>query len=457
MTDFYAYWDRQHEQQHERAQLNGHAAAPGTATAYAAAAIEDELSKLAATHEGRRNAQLNVSAYNLFQLVKAGHLDTEDTWNALLSTALGTGLTQTESQATLRSAWRAAHPRVVPEQQTVPQATVVSRPASADEPDEQSAPVLDQYQIDWCSLEQDDTKDEWIVEPILPARKLVALFSAPKVGKSLLLLEMAAAIATGRPVLGVTPEPRRVVYVDYENDPRADVRTRLVAMGYKLPELVDRLLFLSFPVLPGLDTKAGSDLLLDYCIRHDADAVVIDTVSRAVQGEENENDTWLRFYRHTGLALKQAGLACLRLDHTGKDPSKGMRGGSAKLSDVDAAWLMTAITETTFRLTCEAQRMPIAEKLLVLRRQLAPHLHHAVEGGGWAALADERQRQLIGYLNELYGDQTPPSFKDAMRRVKQRFGISPRFETVREAVQTRELSFNRLIFDGNRLDLEGEE
>jgi hypothetical protein len=59
--------------------------------------------------------------------------------------------------------------------------------------------------------------------------------------------------------------------------------------------------------------------------------VVIDTVSRAIDGEENSNDTW----------LNQLGIAMIRLDHSGKDETKGMRGGSAKSGDVDAVWLST--------------------------------------------------------------------------------------------------------------------
>ena len=86
--------------------------------------------------------------------------------------------------------------------------------------------------LDWHHLWADDTEEEWIVEPIIPARRLVALYSPPKMGKSLLSLEIAAAIAAGRTVLGQEAQPPKVVlYVDFENDPKVDVRERLTAMG----------------------------------------------------------------------------------------------------------------------------------------------------------------------------------------------------------------------------------
>src|SRR5690606_29027366 len=118
-----------------------------------------------------------------------------------------------------------------------------------------------------------------------------------------------------------------------------------------------------------LDTMAGAQELLAAAQVHECEVVVIDTVSRAVGGEENENDTWLSFYRNTGLAMKQAGIACLRLDHTGKDEDKGMRGGSAKYGDVDMVWKLSRITDETYQLTCTDNRLPVEQKELVLDRE----------------------------------------------------------------------------------------
>jgi len=234
--------------------------------------------------------------------------------------------------------------------------------------------------LDWHALWADESEEEWIVEPLLPARRLVALYSAPKVGKSLLLLELAAAIAAGnRFVLGTVLGPSRtVLYVDFENDPKADVRERLTAMGYG-PDDLGHLRYLSFPTIAGLDSERGAEELMAAVEYHAAEVVVIDTVSRAVAGEENENDTWLSFYRHTGLKLKQAGVALIRLDHSGKDEAKGQRGGSAKVGDVDAVWRMSRVTETVYRLDCEANRMPVTEKSLTLTRLEDPDLRHKVE------------------------------------------------------------------------------
>ena len=230
--------------------------------------------------------------------------------------------------------------------------------------------------LDWHEVWADQTEEEWIVEPLLARRRLVALYSAPKVGKSLLMLEIAAHIAAGKEVLGSKPpEPIRTLYVDFENDPHGDVRERLQDMGFG-PDDLRNLCYLSFPNLGKLDTQRGADELMAAVKHYRCEVVVIDTVSRSVEGDENENDTWLSFYRHTGLKLKQAKVALIRLDHSGKDEKKGQRGGSAKSGDVDAVWRLRKVNDTQFSLLCEANRFPVGESVVNLERVSDPHLRH---------------------------------------------------------------------------------
>jgi RecA-family ATPase len=255
--------------------------------------------------------------------------------------------------------------------------------------------------ICWDELWQTEDDDEWLLYPVIPARRLVTIYSPPKVGKSLLMLELAAGIACGRGVLGAQPQPpRKVLYLDYENDPRGDVRGRLQAMGYG-PGDLDNLIYLSYPMLGGLDTDKGGQRVVDIAVEHRVELVVIDTVSRSVEGEENCNDTWLGWYRNTGLKLKAASIAVVRLDHTGKDEEKGMRGGSAKYGDVDAVWALSRITDTTFRLRCTDARLQITERELTLTREVHPVLRHKVEGAGWKVVADAEIAAAIKALDAV--------------------------------------------------------
>ncbi len=292
--------------------------------------------------------------------------------------------------------------------------------------------------LDWHALWDDDEEEEWIHEPLLAARRLVSLYSAPKVGKSLLMLELAVGISRGEAVLGYTPTRRwRVLYVDFENDPRGDVRSRLQAMGYG-PDDLDHVDYLSFPTMAGLDSERGGCELLEAVMAYASEVVVIDTVSRAVDGEENSNDTWLGLYRHTGLKLKQAGVAAIRLDHSGKDESKGTRGGSAKSGDVDAIWKLTRVTEERFRLECTESRMQIDTKSLQLTRRRLPRLHHSVDV--LSGVSDREAKVLhlldLANANGLAADAN----REAIRELAKIRGIGVRNDVLAEVVKRRKLS-----------------
>src|SRR5674476_1009499 len=249
--------------------------------------------------------------------------------------------------------------------------------------------------LDWNALWADDQEEEWIHDPLLPARRSVVIYSAPKVGKSLLMLEMAVAISRGETFLDYTGRQVRVLYVDFENDPRGDVRSRLQAMGYS-PGDLDGLDYLSYPSMAGLDTERGALELLEAVKAYGSEVVIIDTVSRAVDGKENENDTYLAMYRHTGLALKRAGIAVIRLDHSGKDEAKGTRGGSAKSGDVDAIWKLSRVTEGRFRLECTSSRMALNTKSLLLTRRTLPRLHHSVNAISAVTDRQAKVAELVG-------------------------------------------------------------
>ena len=258
----------------------------------------------------------------------------------------------------------------------------VAPPQEADTLDDDARDrVLAEFPaLDWDALwAEDDSGEEWLAEPLLARGRGVSIYSPVKAGKSLLLLEIAVLLACGESVFGYEPkEPITVLYVDFENDPRGDVRTRLKDMG-RDPSHLARVRYLSFPSLSSLDTPQGGQQLVNAAKAYGADIVIIDTASRVISGPENDNDTWLAFYKHTGMRLKVARIGYVRLDHSGKDPNKGARGGSAKGGDVDAIWHMKAEGDGVVILSLDDARFPIAERYLPLRRETAPTLRHVVD------------------------------------------------------------------------------
>lgn len=250
--------------------------------------------------------------------------------------------------------------------------------------DEVASPPADTLDVfvGWDKFWARDRREaEWLYPPILARGRGHAIFAAHKVGKSLVLLDIAARLATGR-------DPVVVVYLDYEMG-EDDLYERLADMGYGADTDLSRLRYALLPSLPPLDQPDGAAALfaiLDAVEAAHPDhhvVVVIDTTGRAVAGEENSADTIRGFYRWTGLGLRQRGATWARLDHAGKDPTRGQRGSSAKGDDVDVVWRITP-ADGGLLLRREASRMSWIPERVALHRSVDP-LRFVVADGMWPA------------------------------------------------------------------------
>ena len=253
-------------------------------------------------------------------------------------------------------------------------------------------PDDDVPEIDWPNFKNEDFDDaRWLIEPIIPAGSSVALYAVSKTGKSLLAFDLVAAAASGRPILGGAPleEPIHVLYVDQEMT-RREAWDRADDLGYFSPDHEESLITLGkhmhyanmYP-WPPLDTAAGGEKLLKKALRVQAKLVVIDTLIRTVEGEENSADTIKNFYQHTGMALKAAGIALLRIDHAGKDLTRGQRGTSAKRDDVEVVWFLKKLPgslpdKIMLTLVNEASRVDWVEEDIHITRNVGARLSHTI-------------------------------------------------------------------------------
>jgi hypothetical protein len=117
-------------------------AAAGHNPTYVAAAIRNELGRLAAAPNGWRNRTLNRAAFAVFQFVKAGHANEDAVRAELDRIATATGLTRCtqpwcsppgsrcEIHQTIDSAWKAATPRDIPAAGAAAPAFTMEAPAA---------------------------------------------------------------------------------------------------------------------------------------------------------------------------------------------------------------------------------------------------------------------------------------------------------------------------------------
>ncbi|WP_024444366.1 AAA family ATPase [Mycolicibacterium iranicum] len=308
-------------------------------------------------------------------------------------------------------------------------------PQPAPTPAHKRYPVVDWHR----AFDGAGEEVNWLVPDFIARGQSYALVSTAKAGKSLLMLDVAAAIAAGRSVLGQKPQPPvRVLYVDHENTD-FDVIERLRDMGYSPADLAN-LRYLSFPSMPPLDGAAGGIDLVAVAEHHDAALVVIDTVARVVAGEENSADTYRALYRHTLAPLKGAGRAVVRLDHRGHGVKTTARGSSAKADDVDAVWMLDTSPggedgDVFVNLGLERQRSNAHPDRILLLRQYDPHLRHIVRP---KSMPDAERRRIGECIDAMIQLRLPVNTGARRAREALRLGgYKVRNDVVAAAVKAR--------------------
>jgi RecA-family ATPase len=284
--------------------------------------------------------------------------------------------------------------------------------------------------VSWSNLEQ-VVPAEPVIQDLLNEGESGSLVGQAEAGKSLLMLEIAVASALGESVLGHPPrDPIAVMYIDMEN-PEAELADRLRRMGHAPVELAGHPLhYFSFPDLPPLDTTVGGCRLAVAAEQYEPRLIILDTISRLVEGKEDSADTWRNLYNHTMVPLRRQGRTVLRLDHQGHDSSKGARGSSAKRDDVDVAWIMRRTGNDVTLIRDKGRGLSHPEKI-VLRRHAAPTRHLPLGAEG-------KQGECIEALDRL--NVPLDSRRDDARDVLRDNGYRFRNEVIGTALNARRSS-----------------
>jgi AAA domain len=232
--------------------------------------------------------------------------------------------------------------------------------------------------VDWTEFwMKDRTAPEWLHEDVLAFGRGHAIYAKHGTGKSLFALWISLQVVKAGHVC---------IYADYEMG-EDDLYERLLDMGFGPDDDLARLKYLQLPNFAPLDTAPGAaefsrvvDLVaMEHPGRHIA--VILDTIGRAVMGEENSNDTIMGFYRHTGLELKRRNVTWCRLDHAGHDGAHA-RGGSAKGDDVDIVWRLDQ-TDGGIALKNDKRRMGWVPQRVAFDLETEPLLRYIPVPGSW--------------------------------------------------------------------------
>lgn len=163
-----------------------------------------------------------------------------------------------------------------------------------------------------------------------------SLVGPSEVGKSIMMSDLAALMALKRLPVGLNvPEGDeydddvRMLYLDAENSQR-DVVRRFGLMKYEFNgELSKRLFYKSFPDIRPLNTPEGAGRVIDFIETKRINFLVVDTLSKFIDGNENDPGPYTELARHLLNHLRKHEITSVWFDHTGH-VEKRARGSSAK-------------------------------------------------------------------------------------------------------------------------------
>ncbi len=175
-----------------------------------------------------------------------------------------------------------------------------------------------------------DEPEPEIIEGVMPAKGVVTIYGADRLGKTFIAVDMASRIAAGMNWHGKHVEQKPVRYFYLEAG--GGLKRRLKAWMIEYPDMFPRENI-------GFIRENSIDIVKDWkeiaALVPKGGVVFIDTLHKSTAGKDENSNTDM------GLVLKAAGDLARAIDglviiihHTGKDKNKGMRGAQCLRDDV---------------------------------------------------------------------------------------------------------------------------
>jgi len=255
----------------------------------------------------------------------------------------------------------------------------------------------------------EDQTIEHLVEGLVPAAGSMVVGAKKKVGKSVLLLNLARAVAHGGTFLGRRCRKGPVVYVSLD-EPKAITLERMEALGLK----DDPEIFLIASRNPPNDWGTA---LRNEVKRRRAVLVIVDTLAKLARIQEiNSYGEWNKAYAPLQSIAEELGCAYVVTVHNRKDgqtSTDSMAGSMAIGAGVDTTLVMSRAADGTRTIETEQRHgQDMARSVLSMDRDT---YELSISGEAW--LAD--QRELERAIFACIGDAALP-LEEITKRVRLR-------------------------------------
>jgi hypothetical protein len=239
--------------------------------------------------------------------------------------------------------------------------------------------------------------------PTLPTG-LTILAGAPKIGKSWLALQIALSVASGGMTFNEKITPGPVLYLALEDSP-SRLQTRIKQQGWQ-PHLPAHFMCLgNFESQIGDLRNGGGEKLSNWIEQGGYRFVVIDTLSRAVHGDQNDAYEMTRGLEPLHQIAHDNNVALLLVDHHRKtmvenaDAIADILGSTAKGAMADTAWgLYRERGKRGAKLSVTGR--DIEERTLMLSMDWTTGCWQLDSDAGEAKLT-ERQQEILDVLEDL--------------------------------------------------------
>jgi hypothetical protein len=230
---------------------------------------------------------------------------------------------------------------------------------------------------------------DWLVEDFAVRSEAAVLAGDGGVGKSFITMQLALAVAAGRPTFLDLPIKRsgRVLYVDEENSASL-VLQRLNALAADMwgvgsgipPKVRENLEYLWYA---GVDLLGEPEKLREEALEIEPELVIIDSLSRVALGaEENSNPDMTKLMRAGVIPIaRETGAAVLLVHHTDKD-GRGPRGASSIRNTADQVLSVVAAKGADGVDTGKVNIFPSKPRRLM--SHLQARIVGDIEKDGWA-------------------------------------------------------------------------
>jgi archaellum biogenesis ATPase FlaH len=196
----------------------------------------------------------------------------------------------------------------------------------------------------------------WLVDKAIPAGGLVGMYGQPGVGKSFISIDLAMCVATGTPWFSREVAQGFVIYISAEGGTGIGKRVLAWLATHQIHPQDANIAWLveSIPVSTD-STQMGQllDRIVDEVRRHPS-LIIIDTLARCFDGDENLQEDMGRFIAGVDLLRKELGCTVLVVHHTRLDGNRE-RGNTSFRGAVDT---MIAIerSDDLIELKCNKQK-----------------------------------------------------------------------------------------------------